>query len=41
MAGYKFIMQNYRDGDKICLFGVLTCVSYFPREITYQVGRAL
>ena len=23
-AGYKFIMQNYREGDKICLFGVWT-----------------
>jgi len=21
MDGYKFVMQNYRDGDKICLFG--------------------
>ena len=20
-AGYKFLMQNYRHGDKICLFG--------------------
>jgi uncharacterized protein (DUF2235 family) len=21
LDGYKFLMQNYRDGDKICIFG--------------------
>lgn len=21
MSGYRFLMDNYREGDKICLFG--------------------
>jgi uncharacterized protein (DUF2235 family) len=22
MEGYTFLMQNYREGDKICIFGI-------------------
>ena len=31
-AGYKFLMQNYRDGDKICLFGMWTFASPETKE---------
>ena len=23
LGGYTFLMENYRDGDKICIFGAL------------------
>ena len=28
MDGYKFLMQNYRKGDKICLFGRNACTEF-------------
>jgi uncharacterized protein (DUF2235 family) len=29
MDGYRFLMQNYRVGDKICIFGTTPCVFFF------------
>lgn len=27
MGGYKFLMENFRPGDKVCLFGELHAIS--------------
>lgn len=40
MDGYKFIMDNYRSGDKICLFG-FSRGAYTARALAgvlYKVG---
>ena len=38
-AGYKFLMQNYRTGDKICLFGVWAlCVVRFRNSERRMTG---
>lgn len=32
MDGYKFLMQNYREGDRVCIFG-LCYLSYRESDI--------
>ena len=28
MDGYKFLMQNYHEGDSVCIFGLCLRISY-------------
>jgi len=40
-AGYKFLMQNYRAGDKICIFGTWAFLASRKRETATKIIAGL
>ncbi|KAG6917348.1 hypothetical protein DXG01_002919 [Tephrocybe rancida] len=38
LEGYKFVMQNYRDGDKICIFGEIISPAKALAGMLYKAG---
>lgn len=40
MDGYKFLMQNYRTGDKICIFG-FSRGAYTARALAGMLHKVL
>lgn len=39
--GYKFLMQNYKDGDRVCFFGAFLSPSEKKKFIRGAIGRFL